>query len=162
MKLPLCLSFLFTIMTGVIAPSINAAGLEVQGPCQNDLWIATMTPSKIGASVGAVTVDHFERIGIPFLGDDRGIAQIKDSPLGDDALIVVNETEMKSFGWCFDVDGETPGSYPHEVFIKSGTEHIRWYYAYAHYKDGEWIGACVPSAEESPAPFCKEEDDESL
>ena len=64
--------------------------------------------------------------------------------MGLDAMEVLSDTDMRSYGWCFEVDGKVPESYPDSIPLK-GVKKITWFYAYAEYVKGEWISQCKPS-----------------
>jgi hypothetical protein len=134
--------------------SASALHLTVNGPCADDLWVDLPVTAQVGTSIGQVSVDVLTKESIPFVGSDQYMASIKETPTGDAALEVISDTEMKSYGWCYSVDGVEPGVYPNELFVATGKESIHWYYGYAHYKEGTWITACAPSYKESPAFLC--------
>lgn len=40
---------------------------------------------------------------------------------------------------------------PDQVHVASETDEIRWYFGFAHYKDGAWISYCTPTNRTRPA-----------
>lgn len=101
-----------------------------------------LSESHIGSSIGEVTLEMFNDYQIPYLGSEQGFNSILNSPVGLDALVVVSDLEMKSYGWCYSVNGIIPELYPNEVIINSTSDEILWFWGYAHYLNGEWISQC--------------------
>ncbi len=57
---------------------------------------------------------------------------------------IISNTEMNTYGWCLTLDGNLPlESMPNQLFFASNQVVLRWYYAYAHYDQGEWE-ICLP------------------
>ena len=103
---------------------------------------SVQTPTNIGD----VTIEIFNKFQIPFSGSKYGISQINGK--GQD-IEVISDNEMKAYGWCFEVDGLIPETMPDQTALESNSVEIEWFYAYAHYKDGNWIGQCVRSNSQS-------------
>lgn len=91
-------------------------------------------------SVGEISIDFFENFEIPYQGSIYGITEIFG--LGQD-LEIISDTEMKAHGWCFNIDGVLVETMPDQTLIEDSATHIEWYYAYAHYLNGEWVAQCV-------------------
>ena len=70
------------------------------------------------------------------------------------ALEILGPQEMRSYGWCYEVDGVSPEFFPHEYTLTPVNKSVRWYFAYAHYLNGEWIRQCAPAHEIRPAFLC--------
>ena len=103
----------------------------------------TQTWTK-GTSVGKVTFDTLtnavkEKLLTDFKGFESGVLSIND--LGND-MVVISDTEMKAYGWCFSVDKIAPDTMADETPLTTGKEDIVWFYAFAHLKDGNWISQC--------------------
>ena len=60
-------------------------------------------------NIGDMTIEIFNKFQIPFSGSKYGISQIYDK--GQD-IEVISDTEMKAYGWCFEVDGMIPETMP--------------------------------------------------
>ena len=138
----------------ILSVEARTATFTIMGPC-DESPLVEVEFNTTEQNVGELSIQILEAEELQFLGDERGIAQIDESPLGDDALEIISETELKSYGWCFEVDGVQPGVYPNEVPLTEVESSIKWLYGYAHYKDGEWIAMCVPSAPEAPPFICE-------
>jgi hypothetical protein len=59
---------------------------------------------------------------------------------------------MKAYGWCFRLNGEVPELMANEVTDLRENDVIEWYYAYAHYRGGQWIAQCRPLGDEPLPP----------
>lgn len=136
------------------ATSIHAkVKFAVTGPCDQKpiLNIDVQTQSK---TVGEFTVNTLITNKFEFIGDDQKIESIAGTPVGSEALEIISRSEMRAYGWCFYVDGKEPEVYPHEMSMK-GVGSVHWLFAYAHYKDGEWLSMCNPSWALKPDFLCK-------
>lgn len=125
------------------------------GPCsEGPLYQQEINPSF--ANVGAVTLHALNQSGLAFEGNERGIHSIQGTPIGLEAMEVISEQEMRAYGWCYEVDGIAPEEFPHQVAITADTKKIRWYFAYAHFLNGEWIAQCAPAYKIKPRFLCGE------
>lgn len=102
-----------------------------------------MDQSHIGTSVGELTIKVLDQLAIDYQGNERGIHSILNSPLGNDALVIISAQEMKAYGWCYQVNGVTPELFPHEILIEDENDEILWFWGYAHYLNGDWIAQCA-------------------
>ncbi len=119
--------------------SAQAITVEVVGEKGEQLFkqnIGLMLPSTVGES----TIAIFDQHSVPYVGSDSGIVEIYN--LKQD-IKVVSDTEMKAYGWCFSINGAVVETMPDETEVLAADAIIQWFYAYAHYKDGQWIGQCV-------------------
>lgn len=91
-------------------------------------------------NLGVISILEFNQNKIPFQGSEFGISQLAD--LGED-IDVISDTEMKAYGWCFSIDGKISETMPDQTRIKTQQAHIQWFYGYAHYKSGDWVGQCL-------------------
>lgn len=117
----------------------HAVTVEVIGkngtPLLNHSRISTL-PSH----VGQISVEVFDEKSVTYQGGIFGISAMFG--LGQD-IEVISDSEMKAHGWCFALDGAVPETMPDQTPVARQDSTIVWYYAYAHYKDGAWIGQCV-------------------
>jgi hypothetical protein len=74
------------------------------------------------------------------------------TPTGEDALEILSRRQMRSYGWCYTVDGVAPEVYPSDFLIEETTGVIEWFFGYAFYDSGEWLSQCEP-LHLSPYPF---------
>lgn len=131
-----------------------SVNFEVVGPCSaKPLFQRNLKVTK--ESVGDLTVSTFERFEVPYLGTERGMNSIYGTPIGDVTLEVISDTEMRSFGWCFDIDGIVPEIYPDKIQVVPQMKSIRWFYGFAHYKNGQWISQCEEAFKVKPKFACK-------
>ena len=97
-----------------------------------------------------------QQAGIPFVGSDSGISSIKGTVTGDAAVEVISDSEMRAYGWCFSIDGVEPDAMPDQVPVPGDGSEIRWYFGFAHYRDGAWVSYCTPTRQARPAYICRD------
>jgi hypothetical protein len=131
--------FLVLVIINFLSFYANAVIVEVRGKLGAPLFLSEAN-YKIPSNVGEISVQALDKGKVPYTGGSFGLAKIFD--LGND-IVVISKTEMKAYGWCFDIDGLVPETMADETLVVDQNSKIIWYYAYAHYKDGNWIGQCV-------------------
>lgn len=133
----------------------NLAQAQIQfsvfGPCQK---LFSTTIYQNFQHVGELTIETLSHHQFSYKGTEQGINSIENSPMGLDALEVINDHEMRSYGWCYQVDDRIPEIYPHEFFITNNIKKIIWFYGYAEYKSGQWVSQCRSSHQLKPEAFC--------
>ena len=131
---------IFTIiMISLFSLFAHAITVEVLSEKGEQLFqqnIGLMLPS----TVGEVTIAIFDQHSVPYAGTESDIAEIYNLK---QEIKVVSDTEMKAYGWCFSINGAVVETMPDETEVITADSMIQWFYAYAHYKDGQWIGQCV-------------------
>ncbi len=133
---------------------VVAARLFVQDPCADRPWLDTGVTAGPDVTVGQATVDALAANAIPFRGDASGIVSIRDTVSGNAAIEVISNVEMRAYGWCFSLNGVEPGEMPDQVPLSGPDDVVRWYFGYAHYKNGEWLSYCTPTHLERPRYIC--------
>ena len=123
--------------------TLNAHAVEISftGPCASETIIADEVGTKY-LSVGDMTVHYLNKNHIPFDGTERGINRVFNTPIGDEALEVISDTEMRAYGWCYFVNGVEAQVFADEYQIDSTVKKVEWIYSYSHYKDGKWLTMC--------------------
>lgn len=150
------MNFILTTILSLLI-SINAYAefqFTIDEICSDDKIIDQRLSAQ-NISLGDLTVSILENNKIPYVGSKYGINAINNSPIGDDALIVLNEQEMLAFGWCYKVDGIISEKMPDQVVIDNNTMDVHWYYGFAHYFNGEWVSQCVENQFMTRKIFCK-------
>lgn len=132
---------IFWIMLYLCGPAAHAVTLQVIGQKGQLLFTGESVPS-LPSNIGQISLDVFDKQKIAYDGSVDGIVALFG--LGQE-IEVISKTEIKAHGWCFSIDGHVPNTMADETVVSSQDTVIQWYYAYAHYKDGEWIGQCVPN-----------------
>ena len=128
--------------------------LEFIGPCaQTPLWSGQI--SHPDSSVGQQTIHTLADQKIYYQGNANGLVSAFGTPVGSDALEVIGNQEMRSYGWCYAVDGVTPEVYPDQYPITNATQKITWFFGYAHYLNGQWRSQCEVAAAIKPAFLCQ-------
>lgn len=143
---------LMLFLWGFVGPA-QAANLKIIGPCQEQALHQLQVPSQ-ATTLGDLTVKALAENRIPFQGDRTGIKSIENSPVGDEALEILSDSQMRAYGWCVSVNGVEPGVMPDEVPLR-GDEDIVWFYAYTLYDRGTWKDVCTPSYKNHSLPVCQ-------
>jgi hypothetical protein len=138
----------------VFSLSAYATELKFIGACDEDFVMRTEVNESF-QNVGVLTIQTLKKFGIPFLGNEHGLNTVFNSPIGLDALEIISDTEMRSYGWCFEVNGIIPELFPSEIPLTSEIQSITWFYGYAHYLDGVWKSQCEPAWKIKPAFLCQ-------
>jgi hypothetical protein len=139
----------------LVSFSVQAIEFKVIGPC-TDKPLLQSRVSGTFSNVGELTIKTLKNLHIPHSGTEAGIVSIYKTPVGDAALEVLSDYEMRAYGWCYSVDGVSPEIYPDEVPVTSETKSITWHYGFAHYYKGEWISQCTPANSVKPDFICQE------
>ncbi len=127
--------------------------LEIIGPCSQKPLVTTNLLE--GLTVGEATVKTMWARKIPFQGTDRAINTIMNIPAKDQTLEILSDTDMRAYGWCFDVDGEIPEEYADQFPLHEGMKKVRWFHGYAEMKGGQWVSQCQETAKLKPAFLCQ-------
>ena len=116
----------------------------VKNPFSNVTAVETTLALQPLDSAGTVSLRAFQMwqsLGkLKYIGDAHGITSV-DNVKSD--LFIVSDREMKAYGWCFKVDDQVPSVYADEFVLERSHQLIEWYYGYAHYLNGQWIGMCL-------------------
>ncbi|MCP4914785.1 MAG: DUF4430 domain-containing protein [Oligoflexia bacterium] len=135
------------------ANGVNSAQVEFIGICESTPLIETSLAFEIGDNLGEVSIRVLEKYNIDYQGNARGINTAFDTPFGDESLVILSDIEMKAYGWCFSINGQVPEVFADQITLSDG-DKISWYFAFAHYKDGEWIAQCSPSWKNPLKKWC--------
>lgn len=142
---------MITFLALLISQSF-AQTLSIQAPCSED-FIWSQNLRELPQNLGQATLLSLKSSGLQFLGTERGINQIDQSPIGLEAMEVVSANEIYSYGWCYSVNGTVQEVYPHEISLRE-TDQVMWFYGFAHFKNGEWLSQCENSSLRAHSPFC--------
>ncbi len=141
------------LITLLFSLTAQAGTLNIVGPCDKTPVIEHEFSIESEVSVGKLSVETFESLGVSYIGSELGMNSILDTPTGMDAMEIISDSEMLAYGWCYSVNGFEPGEYPNKVFVRKDDDVV-WWFGYAHYKDGQWITQCTPSHERRSPKFC--------
>lgn len=136
MKNLIHLIFIAIIFCSLLTYAITVEVLGEKGEQLFNQKIGLLLPSHVGET----TIAIFDQYNVPYVGSDSGIVELYNLK---QEIKVVSDTEMKAFGWCFSINGVVVETMPDETEVVSANSIIQWFYAYAHYKDGQWIGQCM-------------------
>lgn len=140
----------------LIADTFVDLNIKVIGSCSGVPLFENTRKVKLGDSLGVITLKVFKENGIAFMGTERGMNSIFNSPVGDEALEVFGRKneKMRAYGWCFSVNSKVPMLYANEVFVdKEGIELI-WFSSYAFFDRDKPVTMCHPTYNLRPPFLC--------
>jgi hypothetical protein len=147
MQINIFLFFLFTNLA-------NAASFEVRDPCKNRIFFSGEKDIESETSVGAFSVQVFDRHQIPYIGSELGMNSILNTPVDQTNIEFPAPKELRVYGWCFELNGAQPTEMPDKVMMKQGDKLV-WFYGYGHWKDREWKTYCSPAHEQPLQVYCE-------
>lgn len=135
---------LFAIFLILLPLPADAVYFQVLGRGGQELYSADETVD-IPSSIGAITIHFLEKArkekGLAYEGDEQGIVSIDGlAPEFKD----MGNGEIRSYGWCFSVNGYAPEELPNYVEIHDPHARIVWFYGYSVFYD-EWFSPCTPA-----------------
>ncbi len=149
-KIFICISLLTSL-------NLYAVSIKFVGPCSpipfNDTEIHL---SDFKLNLGQITTDYLTQAKIPFIGDEFGMSSINGSAIGDDAIEVISDTQLRAYGWCVTINNIAPELMPNEILLSNQNDTITWFYAYATYDSGEWKDYCTPAYIRHYSKFCSQ------
>lgn len=138
----------------IVSTNAHALTYEVVGACDSKpVFQGNLDFAGIAKSVGAASIEIFERDKIPYIGAENGMNSILGTPTGMDAIEVINREELRAYGWCYEVDGRQPTEMPDQLILQGG-EHLRWFYAFSLNRRNEWVSYCDPAFVVKPEALC--------
>ena len=149
--------FIGLVVVNFLATYAEALQVDLIGPCDQAALFSTDVDLKNQdvVTLGDLTVKVLNENQIPFKGSAQGISQIYDTPIGDQALEVLNSTQMRAYGWCVHVDSDEPYEMPDKVLITNAVKKITWFYAYSFFDNGTWKDYCTAAWKERSLNYCK-------
>ncbi len=143
------------IFTTVFLFAYTAWGvtLSIIGPCSATPEYKSTQALLKPTTVGQFTIEFLDNNQIPYVGSEEGLNSILNTPYDKKAIEVLGENEMRAYGWCYSVDGLEPAVMPHEFELK-GDETVIWWYAFSHWKAGQWLTYCTPAHSVAQPQLC--------
>lgn len=130
-----------------------AVRVEILGPCSSTpLFVGQV--EQLFKHVGQLTVHVLNKEAIPYDGNEIGLHSIYNTPTGLEALEVISDTEMKAYGWCYEIDGKIPEVLPKDFPLTGKEKTIKWFFGHAHYLQGNWVSQCEKSYLNPPSFLC--------
>jgi len=140
------------MMSLMLAAQIS---MEFIGPCSaRPLLQATLSNSS-AQNVGLATIDTLDRFEADYQGTEAGLNSAFGTPTGMEAMEIISDTEIRSYGWCFEVDGQVPEMFAHHIPLATVKHQVRWFYGYAHYMNGQWVSQCEVAHRLKPDFLCR-------
>jgi hypothetical protein len=135
------MKILILLILTIFCQSSFALHFEIRGKKQIPSFTHDFK-SILPRSLGDITIEILEKNEIAYEGSSAGISSLMG--LGND-MEILSDQEMKAYGWCFSLDGEVLETMSDETLVVTQESRIVWFYAFAHYKNGQWIKQCSPS-----------------
>ena len=143
------------LLAALLSFSAHALTIEFVGPCSHKPLISSQVSATAAKSVGELTIATLERFRVPHAGAAQGLNTAFNTPIGMDAMEVISDVEMRSYGWCYAVDNAIPELFPNQIPLNSKMQKITWFYGFAHYYKGQWLSQCEAAWEVKPDFLCK-------
>ena len=132
-----------------------SASIKIIGPCSAAPFSEKqIVIDDLKTNVGQITVSYLLEEKIPFAGDEFGIGSINNSAVGDDAIEVLSDTELRAYGWCYTINNIIADQMPNDTFLTNYQDSIIWFYAFSTYSMGEWSNYCTPAYTLHSPKFC--------
>jgi hypothetical protein len=135
------MKFFTLLILLIFSQSSFALHFEIRGKKQI-LSFSQDFKSLLPRTIGDITIEVLEKNQIAYEGSTAGLNSLMG--LGND-MEVLSDQEMKAYGWCFSLDGKVPETMSDETLVITQDSSVVWFYAFAHYKNGQWIKQCSPS-----------------
>ncbi len=147
------------IFLAVFTFSLHASQIKLNAPCNNDTLYQGDYFYLLPPSLGEFAVHFFSDNEIPFQGSEMGFNSILETPIGLDALVVIDDQTMLAFGWCFKHNGKIKELMANEIEVLRG-DKVEWFYGHARMENNTWTQQCVEGPYNSPLnPACSTQGD---
>ncbi len=104
--------------------------------------------SNVGSLTHTILNDALKNMIITeYQGSTGGVGSINQM---SNQIEVISDTEMKAYGWCYQVDQQAPDVMPDAYPLQGNESVIDWFFVYAHMKNNKWLSMCTP-ADHMPA-----------
>lgn len=142
------------VTLSIISFASRGATLIVEDFCSDRPLLEVQTDLGQSVTASDFTLKLLADHGIAFQGAKEGINSILSTPTGMDALDVINDQEMRAFGWCYTVDGQLSDALMHQQTITNQSV-VRWFFAYSYYRAGVWTDFCLPATFDTSLGLCR-------
>ena len=139
----------------LVSHSVLSLTIEFYGPCSNEPLLVESVSLDSKVSVGQITTKVLDDRQVDYKGSVNHLQSAFGTPYGIDAMEVISDSEMRSHGWCYDVNSRTSSLYPGQKFV-TNDDHIEWYFCYVAYDSGVWSNSHERTYLIRPKQFCKE------
>jgi hypothetical protein len=144
------------LITLLIPFCVSAGTFKITGPCEEAAKYETQYDFSENKNLGVTTLEILEAQVIPYVGFVNGIHSIYNTPTGREAIEIVSDQVLRSYGWCYEVDGVQPDVMPDAIALSSHTQLVHWFFAYSTLEEGTWKDYCTPSYKIKPQFLCPE------
>lgn len=152
-KLSLITAALCTLLLNA---NLHAIEFEIQNICEESPYLSKNIKINGPTNAGDITIQVLNDWNVPYIGSVDSITSMLGTITGLDSYEVISDTEMRIYGWCYEVDGLQPDVLMSEYMVNPAVHSkIYWYYGSAHYLEGEWLSYCDPVYKLKPDFICK-------
>lgn len=120
-----------------------AVTFKVLDPCSGSPVLEKQLRSD-QTNVGEVTNEFLSQAFNDYVGSPLGVNTVLGTPTGLDALEILSRSQMRSYGWCYSVNGIVPEVYPSNFVLSEKDQSVVWFYGFAFYDSGSWLSQCEP------------------
>ena len=129
--------------------------ITIDDPClDQELYRFSMKEVDLNQSVGEAMIHALNKFTIPYIGSMGGLNSLLHTPTGLDAIEVIDDTRLRAYGWCYEVNGIQPDVMMDKYFFDSPEDSLRWFYGYSFYDRGEWKEYCIPAYQSPLKRYC--------
>ncbi len=136
--------------------SLSTIDITIKNLCEDsDYHFESVLPQQ-STNLGFLTVKLLKENGIPYDGAEYGFRSILNTPVDFDSYEDIDTYRMRSYGWCYTVNGKLPDYYADKYMVEPNDNlKVVWYFSYSEFYKNEAISYCVPVYKD-PQPFvCK-------
>ncbi|MCB0420806.1 MAG: hypothetical protein KDD61_07410 [Bdellovibrionales bacterium] len=135
--------------------NLKGYSLEVQilHPCHFQTLAHQYYSTTQVMTVGQITLQLLSQQSFSYVANEAAVHRILNSPIGNEALDIVNDHTMRAYGWCYLVNGVYSEDFPSQKIV-GPYDTITWYFGFALYDKGQWVRQCAPAHEAPPLAFC--------
>jgi len=134
------LLFLIVLITQSTSFAITLRILDQQ---KRELLVVSETLNTATTHVYSLTKAALDQASLPYESSEQGFYSINNlAP----QTSFISDTEFKTYGWCFTVNKVLAQTQANETYLND-TDAVEWFYGYAHYRNGEWLGMCELDAQ---------------
>lgn len=127
--------------------SVNALSItvEIMDPCEHKSRAKGQIEILNPASVHEIVNFLFPTFDFSYELTQTSMIQIFNTPTDASSVEYVSSTNIRYYGWCYEVDGVMPDVTMDRFTVDPMIhEQIRWFYGYAELNDGNWVHYCEP------------------
>lgn len=133
------------ILATLLCGQIFALDIILKDPCANEIKEHISVEILAPIQLSKLLFELFDDYEIPYIGAQNGIRSLFGTSYGDNAFFFEDFRNMRSYGWCYSVDGIQPAvTIDNYTIDPSIHTTIEWVFGRAQMIQGEWVTYCTP------------------